>query len=167
MLLQINSTDPRPVSTKEPPAAAGDLVLVQIDMQTSVEGHTFREDNSSYWPDLSVTGESWEAPFRPALILSRKAREGGRYSFWIVPLTKLTLEGALSLKENGVDGLPDSLSNLSAYVFPRAMEIYSLPDQVHPNFFSNIPTLICEPCRRRCARNGSYPAPPAKEYGRS
>jgi len=100
LLLTINSIDPRPVITKEPPAAAGDLVLVQIDMRTSVEGHTLREDNSSYCPpDLSVTGEYWEAPFRPALILSRKACEGGRYSFWIVPLTKLTPEGASLLKE--------------------------------------------------------------------
>ena len=146
LLLTINSIDPRPVITKEPPAAAGDLVLVQIDMRTSVEGHTLREDNSSYCPpDLSVTGEYWEAPFRPALILSRKACEGGRYSFWIVPLTKLTPEGASLLKENSVDGLPDSLSNISAYVFPREMEIYSLPNQVHLQVFSNIPTLIRKP----------------------
>jgi hypothetical protein len=117
--------------TREPPAARGDLVLVQIDMRTSVEGNTFREENSSYFPNLSLSGESWKAPFRPAIILSRKVNEGGRYSFWLIPLTEQTREGALSLKEFGVDYLPDSLSNLSAYVFPRAIEIYSLPSQVY------------------------------------
>ena len=129
--LIVNSTDPMPVIAKEPPAARGDLVLVQIDMRTSVEGDTLREDNSSYLPNLSLSGESWKAPFRPAIILSRKVNEGGRYSFWLIPLTEQTHEGALSLKEFGVDYLPSSLSNLSAYVFPRAIEIYSLPSQVY------------------------------------
>jgi len=129
--LILNSTDPMPVIAKEPPAARGDLVLVQIDMRTSVEGNTLREENSSYFPNLSLSGESWKAPFRPAIILSRKVNEGGHYSFWLIPLTNLTPEGALSLKEFGVDYLPGSLSNLYGYVFPRALEIYSLPNQVY------------------------------------
>jgi hypothetical protein len=86
-------------------------------MRTSVEGDTFREDNSSYLPDLSLFGESWKAPFCPAVILSRKEQEGGRYSFRLIPLTTLTSEGAISLKAIGVDGLPASFSNLSPYVF--------------------------------------------------
>ena len=163
--LIVNSTDPMIV--KESPAAPGDLVLVQIDMQTSVEGNTFREDNSSYLPNPSVSGESWKAPFRPAIILSRKVNEGGRYSFWLIPLTKLTPEGGLSLKEFGVDCLPGSLSNLSAYVFPRAIEIYSLPSQVHLQIFFNTSVLTSEPCRRQYVRDGSYPSPPSTNYGTS
>lgn len=165
--LIVNSTDPMPIIVKESPAAPGDLVLVQIDMRTSVEGNTFREDNSSYLPNLSLSGESWKAPFRPAIILSRKVNEGGRYSFWLIPLTKLTPEGGLSLKEFGVDCLPGSLSNLSAYVFPRAIEIYSLPSQVHLQIFSNTSTLMRKRYRRRCTRDGSYPTPPSKIYGAS
>jgi hypothetical protein len=79
-------------------------------MQTSVEGNSLRKNNSSYL--------SWKAPFRPAIIVNRILNKGGR-------LTNLTPEGALSLKEFGVDYLPDSLSNLSAYVFPHAIEVYS------------------------------------------
>jgi hypothetical protein len=71
------------------------------------------EDNS-YFPNLSLSGESWKAPFRPAIILSRKVNEGGCYSFWLIPLTKLTPVDALSLKEFGADYLTGSLSNLSA-----------------------------------------------------
>ena len=72
-------------------------------------------------PNLSLFGESWKAPFRPAIILSRKVNEKGRYSFRLIPLTNLTPGGVLSLKEFGVDYLPDFLSNLSAYVFPRVI----------------------------------------------
>jgi len=157
----------RPSITKKFPAAAGDLVLVQIDMRTSVEGYTFREDNSCYRPDPSLSGGSWKAPFRPALILSRKAQEGGRCSFWLIPLTKRTPKGAISLKGIGVDDLPESLSKLSAYVFPRAIEIYTLPSHVLLQNFSNTLTLTRSPCRRRCPRDGSYPAPPSKIYGAS
>jgi len=163
--LIVNSTDPMPVIAKEYPAAPGDLVLVQIDMWTSVEGNTFREDNSSYLPNLPLSGESWKAPFRPAIILSRKVNEGGRYSFWLIPLTKITHKGGLLLKEFGVDCLPSSLSNLSAYVFPRALEVYSLPSQVHLQNFFNTSVLISEPCRRRYVRDGSYPSPPSTNYG--
>ena len=104
--LIVISTDSMSVIAKESPAAPGDLVLVQIDMRTSIEGDTFREDNSSYLLNLSLSRESWKAPFRPAIILSRKVNEGGRYSFWLIPLTKLTPGGALSLKEFGLDYLP-------------------------------------------------------------
>ena len=67
------STDLKPVIAidREFPAA-GDLVLVQIDMPTSVEGDTLRKDNSSYLPNPSLSGESWRAPFRPAIVLKRK-----------------------------------------------------------------------------------------------
>ena len=163
------STGLKPSVTKEvPAAAAGDLVLVQIDMRTSVEGYTFRVDNSCYRPDPSLSEESWEAPFRPAVILTRKAQEGGRYSFWVIPLTKQTPEGAISLKGIGVDDLPESPSKLSAYVFPRAIEMYSLPSQVHlPKSSANTSTLMRKPYRHRYTRDGSYPAPPSKIYGAS
>jgi hypothetical protein len=69
------STDLRPVIAiaKESPAAPGDLVLVQIDMQTSVEGDRLRKNNSSYL--------SWKAPFLPAIIVKRILNMGGRYHF--------------------------------------------------------------------------------------
>ena len=143
------STDLKPVIAidREFPAA-GDLVLVQIDMPTSVEGDTLRKDNSSYLPNPSLSGESWRAPFRPAIVLKRKVNEGGRLSFWLIPLTNPTPDGALSLKEFGVDYLPDSLSKLSAYVFPRAIiEIYSLstPVLLLKFFFQHISILIAKP----------------------
>ena len=142
-------TDLKPVIAidREFPAA-GDLVLVQIDMPTSVEGDTLRKDNSSYLPNPSLSGESWRAPFRPAIVLKRKVNEGVCHSFWLIPLTNPTPDGALSLKEFGVDYLPDSLSNLSAYVFPRAIiEIYSLSSQVLllKIFFQHIRILIVKP----------------------
>jgi casein kinase I family protein HRR25 len=141
-VLIVNSTDPVPIISKECPAAPGDLVLVQLNLQTSVEGHTLREDNSSYWEDPSLSGESWKSPFRPAVILSTTEKEEGRCSLLLVPLTKLTPADALSLKEIRVDGLPDSLLNLSAYVFPRAMEIRCLPSQVHFPISFNVSHLI-------------------------
>ncbi|KIM38474.1 hypothetical protein M413DRAFT_242165 [Hebeloma cylindrosporum] len=121
--------DAIPITAKECLAGPGDLVLVQINPQTSVEGYTLRDDNSSYWADPSLSGDSWKCLFRPAVILSTKGTEEGRYSFLIIPLTKLRPVDALSLKEIGVAGLPESLSNLSAYVFPRALEIRCLPTQ--------------------------------------
>ena len=136
-VLIVNSTDPMPVITKECPAAAGDLVLVQINLQTSVEGYTLRDGNSSHFPDPSLSGESWKSPFRPAVILSTTVKEEGRFSFLLVPLTKLSPMDALSTREIGVDGLPDSVSNLSAYVFPRAMKIHCLPSQVNLHIFFN------------------------------
>jgi casein kinase I family protein HRR25 len=141
-VLIVNFTDPIPAISRECPAAPGDLVLVQINPQTSVEGYTLRDDNSAYWSDPSLSGESWKSPFRPAVILSSTEKEEGRYSFLVVPLTKLTPGGALSLKEIGVAGLPDSLSNLFAYVFPRATEIRCLPSQVHLSIFFNASQLI-------------------------
>ena len=74
--------------------------------------------------------------------------------------------GALSLREIGVDGLPESVSNLSAYVFPRAMEIHCLPTPVNFHIFFNASQLICGLCRHRFAQNTSYLPPPFKYYGR-
>ena len=157
-----------PVLNKECPAAAGDLVLVQINLQTSVEGYTLRDDNSSYWPDLSLSEASWRIPFRPAVILSTTEKEEGRFSFLLVPLANGTPGDGLSLREIGVDGLPNSLSNLSAYVFPRAMEVHCFPSQVNLHIFKfNASQLIYELCRHRCAHNGRYLRPPFKYYVRN
>ena len=57
-----------------------------------------------------------------------------------LPLTTASLEGAISLKEIDI-GLPVSLSNLFAYVFPRAIEILCLPSQVGLQIFFNAATL--------------------------
>ena len=86
-----------------------DVVLVQIDMRTLVESDTSeRTYNSPYLSNLSLSGQSWEAPFRPAIILKKEVNnlKEGRYSLWLVPLTNLTTESALSLKEFDVDHLP-------------------------------------------------------------
>ena len=69
----------------------------------------------------------------------------------------LTPKGAILLKEIGVDGLLDSLSTLSAYVFPRVLEIYSLPSQVRLQIFSDRSTLMYEPYSYRCTHSGSCP----------
>jgi hypothetical protein len=98
-------------------------------MRTSVEGNTFREDNSSYVPNLSLSGGVLESSLPSSHYLSRKVNEGGRYSSWLIPRAKLTPVDALSLKDFGADYLPGSLSNLSAYVFRHAIEIYSLTSQ--------------------------------------
>ena len=152
LIIIINSTDPVPVISKECPAAPENLVLVQINLQTSVEGYTLQQENSSYWLDPSLSRESWKSPFRLAVILSTTEKEQGHHSLLVVPLTKLTPGDALSLKKIGVDGLPDSLSNLSAYVFPRSTEIRCFPTQVRISIFFNALQLICKPCRLRYAQ---------------
>jgi len=157
-----------PVVNEECPAAAGDLVLVQINLQTSVEGYTLWDDNSSYWRDPSLSEASWRIPFRPAVILSTTVKEEGRFSFLLVPLANGTPGDALSLREIGVDGLPNSLSNLSAYVFPRAMEVHCFPNQVNLHTFKfDAPQLIYELCRHRCAHSGNYLLPLFRYYGRN
>ena len=127
-------------TSKECPATPGDLVFVQIEPRTSVEGYTLAENNSSYLVDPTLSGEFWKCPFRPAAILSTSKKKEGRYTFLLVPLTTASLEGAISLKEIDI-GLPVSLSNLSAYVFPRAIEILCLPSQVSLQIFFNAATL--------------------------
>ena len=127
-------------TSKECPATPGDLVFVQIEPRTSVEGYTLAENNSSYLVDPTLSGEFWKCPFRPAVILSTSKKKEGRYTFLLVPLTTASLEGAISLKEIDI-GLPVSLSNLSAYVFPRAIEILCLPSQVSLQIFFNAATL--------------------------
>jgi len=157
-----------PVLNKECPAAAGDLVLVQINLQTSVEGYTLRDDNSSYWPDPSLSEAAWRIPFRPAVILSTTEKEEGRFSFLLVPLANGTPGDALSLREIGLDGLPNSLSNLSAYVFPRAMEVHCFPSQVHLHTLKfNASQLIYGLYRHRCAHSGSCRPPLFSYYGRN
>lgn len=72
-VLIVNSTDPMPVITEKCLAAAGDLVLVQINLQTSVEGYTLRDDNSSHFPDPSLSGN---VPFvRPSSCRPQKRRK--------------------------------------------------------------------------------------------
>ena len=142
------STDLKPVIAidREFPAA-GDLVLVQIDMPTSVEGDT--EKGQFFLLAKSII--IWrvlESTLSSSHRSEEEVNEGVCHSFWLIPLTDLTPDGALSLKEFGVDYLPDSLSNLSAYVFPRAIiEIYSLSSQVLllKIFFQHISILIVKP----------------------
>ena len=86
--LIVNSTDPMGVIIKECPAAPGVLVLVQINLRTSAEGYTLRDD-SSYWSDPSLYGESWKSPFRPAILLSATKKEEGHHSRLVIPLSKL------------------------------------------------------------------------------
>jgi hypothetical protein len=127
----------------------GDLVFVQIEPRTSVEGYTLAENNSSYFVDPTLSGEFWKCPFRPAVILSANKKREGRYAFFLVPLTTSPLEGAISLKEIDIS-LPSSLSNLSAYVFPRAIEILCLPSQVSIQISFDAATLTRESDRHRC-----------------
>jgi len=79
--LIVNSTDPMPVIAKEPPAARGDLDLVQIDMRTSIEGNTFREQNSSFSSVSSSHHSVEEGKRRRALFIlaysSHKAKPCG------------------------------------------------------------------------------------------
>lgn len=85
-------------------------------------------------------------------------RKGGRaFLFLLVPLTKLSPVGALAKI-----GLPDSVSNLSAYVFSRAMEIRCLHNQVILQLI-----IICGLCRHRFTQNVKYQLlVPFKYYGR-
>jgi len=141
-----------PSTSTECPAAPGDLVFVRIEPRTSVEGYTLAENNSSYLVDPTLSGEFWECSFRPAVILSARKKKEGRYAFLLVPLTTASLEGAIPLNEIGV-GLPSSLLNLSAYVFPRAIEILCVPSQVGLQIFFNGATLTRESDRHRCSRH--------------
>ena len=111
-----------PSTSKECPATAGDIVLVQIEPRTSVEGYTLAENNSCYLIDSTLSEEFWKCPFHSAVILSINEKKEGCYAFLLIPLTTSSFEGVISLKEIGIT-LPSSLSNLSAYVFPRAIEI--------------------------------------------
>jgi hypothetical protein len=135
-----------PSTSKECPATPGDLVFVQIEPRTSVEGYTLPE---SYLVDPTLSGEFWKCPFRPAVILSANKKKEGRYAFLLVPLTTSPLEGAISLKEIDIS-LPVSLSNMSAYVFPRAIEILC---QVGLQIFFNAATLTRESDRHRCCHH--------------
>ena len=166
-IIEFYPTDPKCVISKGCLAAPGDLALIQINLQISVEGYTLRHDNSSYWQDPSFSGESWKSPFHPTIILSTTEKGAGRHSLLVVSLTKLTPGDALSLKETGVDSPPDSFLNLSAYVFPHATEIRWLPSQVHLCIFFNASQLIYKLCRHRCVHSGSYLPPPLIYYGRS
>lgn len=123
-----------------------------------------RHDNSSYWSDPSLSRESWKSPFRLAVI---SEKEAGRHSLLVAPLTKLTPGNALSLNEIEVDGLPDSLLNLSTYVFPHATEMRCLPTQVYFHIFFDASQLICKLFRHLCVHSGRYLLPPLKYYGRS
>ena len=143
-------TDVIPSTSKECPATPEDLVFVQIEPRTSVEGYTLAENNTSYLVDPTLSGEFWKCPFRPAVILSTNKKKAGRYAFLLVSLTTSSLEDAISLKEIDI-GLPNSLSNLSAYVFPRAIEIYCLPSQVSFQISFNAATLTRESDRHRCS----------------
>ena len=80
--LIVNSTDPMVIIAKECPAAPGVLVLVQINPRTSAEGYTLRDD-SSYWSDPSLYGESWKSPFRPAILLSATKKRKGIIHVWL------------------------------------------------------------------------------------
>ena len=152
LALLIYLTGVIPSTSKQCPATAGDLVLVQIESRTSVEGYTLSENNSSYLIDPTLSGEFWKCPYRPAVILSTNKKKEGRYAFLLVPLTTSSFEGAISLKEIGVT-LPSSLLNLSAYVFPRAIEILCLHSQVGLRISFSEAMLTSKFHRQRCSRH--------------
>ena len=120
-------------------------------MRTSVEGYTFIEKNSSY----CVLARSIIVRRVLECSISSNCRsvKGGRllvrYSHRFNP----SVRRALLSKE------------ISYHIHPLALEICFLPCQIHLQIFSNTATLICEPCRRLCARDGSYPPPPLTNYG--